>query len=95
MAGPAAVRTVTFRITVARDANGRYVLGKGFALGTDSAPLSRFAVRAALSGRGCWAAAGACDVDCGVEVVCVVRVADEQPTEIASSPTPNDRNLMM
>src|SRR4051812_1341898 len=38
MVGPAAVMTLTFRISVGRDANGTYVLGNGSALGTLSAP---------------------------------------------------------
>src|ERR1051325_3381856 len=36
--GPAAVITVTLRISVVRDGNGLYVLGNGSALGTDTAP---------------------------------------------------------
>src|SRR5215218_7193470 len=38
MVGPAAVRIVTLRINVGRDANGRYVLGKGSAFGSETPP---------------------------------------------------------
>src|SRR3972149_2425270 len=68
ISGPAAVKMFTLRITVGRDANGAYVLGKGSALGTLSAPAPGggpgfFAVSAAGLGAcagavgGCWAAA--------------------------------------
>src|SRR5688572_28112110 len=36
--GPAAVRMLTFRITVIRDGKGTYVLGNGSALGAEVAP---------------------------------------------------------
>ena len=42
--GPAAVMMVTFRISVAREANGRYVLGKGSSFGVERPP-SEGAVR--------------------------------------------------
>ncbi len=38
MRGPAAVRIVTFLMTVVFDGKGLYVLGNGSALGVDSAP---------------------------------------------------------
>lgn len=49
IAGPAAVRIVAPRMTVVRDVNGVYVLGKGFAFGTDSMPGSGI-VSAAVAG---------------------------------------------
>src|SRR5688500_2495963 len=59
ISGPAAVKMFTFRITVARDGKGRYVLAKGSALGTDRAPEPGAVERAAAAAapRG----AGACD----------------------------------
>jgi hypothetical protein len=48
--GPAAVRTVAFRMTVARDAKGAYVLGKGSAFGVDSAPRFEAADGVELAG---------------------------------------------
>src|SRR6185369_5204422 len=62
MVGPAAVRTVTLRMSVARDAGTTYVLGKGSALGAETAPApggNRVVSRAgagAVAGRGCAAA---------------------------------------
>jgi hypothetical protein len=50
-AGPAAVRIVAPRITVVRDANGVYVLGNGFAFGTDSMPASGAVSAAGVAGR--------------------------------------------
>src|SRR5687767_4859521 len=38
MRGPTAVQMVTFRMTVARDGNGVYVLGNGSASGAERAP---------------------------------------------------------
>jgi hypothetical protein len=38
ISGPAAVRRLTFRITVVREGKGTYVLGNGSALGVDVAP---------------------------------------------------------
>src|SRR5256885_13256563 len=49
--GPAAVRIVTLRITVGRDANARYVLGKGSALGAENPPAPGLPARAAASRR--------------------------------------------
>ncbi|MGH7678747.1 MAG: hypothetical protein ACRENU_09795 [Gemmatimonadaceae bacterium] len=54
--------TVAFRINVGRDGNGRYVLGKGLALGADTAPAPG-AFRAAVVSRGAGAAAGDRAVD--------------------------------
>src|SRR5690348_8844091 len=96
IAGPAAVSIVTFRITVGRDAKGRYVLGNGFALGTDRPPWSETAVvRAALSTRGAGAESARCDAAAaaGVGELWVVRAADEQATP-AINPIPTGRNLM-
>src|SRR6185503_6307402 len=47
--GPAAVITVAFLMSVVREANARYVLGKGSAFGSDTAPSpgADFAVDAA------------------------------------------------
>jgi hypothetical protein len=42
---------VTLRITVARDANGRYVLGKGSALGAETPPAPAAPARADVSRR--------------------------------------------
>src|SRR5688572_32726761 len=61
MVGPAAVMIVTSRINVARDAGATYVLGKGSALGADTAPAPgagrpvsgrAAAVVAGVAGRG-------------------------------------------
>jgi hypothetical protein len=86
---------VTLRMTVGREENGRYVLGNGLALGSDSAPISRFAVPVVLSRRG--ASGGAtCDEEAvdGVGELWVARVADEQAAIPASSPAPSGRNRM-
>src|SRR5690349_12027112 len=88
MVGPAAVRIVTFRMTVGREANGRYVLGKGSALGVEVAPGPGPAtlVRAAESRR--LSVVCAALVGCaGVGVLCVARVADEQPASSTAKGT--------
>src|SRR5579863_826637 len=55
--GPAAVRIVAPRITVVRDANGVYVLGNGFAFGTDSMPGSGVVSAVGVAGLPATAAA--------------------------------------
>jgi hypothetical protein len=89
MAGPAAVKIVTFRMTVGREENGRYVLGNGLALGSERPPLSLPNVRAALSRRGISEGA-ACDGNAvtGVGDVWVDRVVDEQAAIPARTATP-------
>src|SRR5689334_11915995 len=93
--GPAAVRIVTLRMTVGRDAYGRYVLGKGSALGAETAPApAAFDGRAALSRRVSSGFGVAGDCACaGVGPLCVVRVPDEQPATSTSDAT-NDENRM-
>src|SRR5438105_6399551 len=85
--GPAAVRIVTLRMTVVRAANGRYVLGKGSALGDETPPAPapappRVAVSRRISAETGAAGVGACTC-AGVGELCVVRVPDEQPATSA------------
>src|SRR5437868_4585887 len=78
--GPAAVMIVTLRITVGRDAKGRYVLGKGSALGAERPPAPALPGRPAASRRAVSAGAldGAAETWAGVGELCVVRVPEEQ-----------------
>src|SRR2546423_6465329 len=50
ISGPAAVRMLTFRITVGREAKGAYVLGNGSAFGVDIDPRPPSAVAESRAG---------------------------------------------
>src|SRR5688572_15869829 len=78
--GPAAVITVTFRISVVRDGNGRYVLGKGSALGDDTAPAPGAERLAAVV-----CCAGCCCDGAGAD--CAVRVQAATPRTARRSST--------
>src|SRR4051812_35731121 len=73
--GPAADLLVTLGITVGRDAKGRYVLGKGSALGAERPPAPALPGRPAASRRAVSAGAldGAAETCAGVGELCVVR----------------------
>jgi hypothetical protein len=78
--GPAAVRIVTFRITVGVDGNGRYVLGKGSALGVELAPCPMPAVVLAavslLIGAGdCFATADEQATAASTAAIAALRIA--------------------
>jgi hypothetical protein len=96
IAGPAAVRMVTLRITVARIAKGRYVLGNGSALGAESAPAPFAPARDGDSRRPV-STAGAPTEPAGwdgVGELCVVRVPDEQAARIAIDTTAANKERM-
>src|SRR2546423_13757699 len=70
ISGPAAVRMLTFRITVVREGKGAYVLGNGSAFGVDIAPRPT---------------SGVAESRAGVVVVVVRAGADAQARTAASA----------